>query len=122
VVSTSRSVHAAPEVLHQGRRHGRGRVALREQYCGDPQRVSERQVVPVPPSQPTPQGNDSSAEPVAGTARPRPQLPWGPRNSALPSRWAGVSWSDVMRATESVESMRCPFPVPPASSMETKDQ
>ena len=29
---------------------------------------------------------------------------------------------DVMRATDSAERMRFPFPVPPASTMETNDQ
>ena len=57
---------------------GTGRVGLtlREQYGGDvPWLASERQVVPVPPSQPIPQGWLIRRARSAGTARPRPQLP-----------------------------------------------
>jgi hypothetical protein len=82
----------------------------------------ERQAVPVPPSHPIPYGKGWSDEPVAGTKKPRPHPPCGPRNNAEASRCDEVSWSVVMRATDSGERMRSPFLVPPANSIETKDQ
>ena len=53
-----------------------------------PLRELERQLVPVPPSQPMPLGRSWSGEPVAGTSRPRSPPPCSPRKSAAASRCA----------------------------------
>ena len=56
------------------------------------QMVEVRQVQPLPPSQPTPDGNGAEAPSAVadGTRRPRPQLSGPPRKGGAPSRWAGV--------------------------------